>query len=73
MMNDPIVDMVDRASEELIKRCGGVKGWIEYLREMDRVRARQAKQRTAKKFASNGRKSQTRAVKPKATLASRAR
>ena len=43
MMEDPIVDMVDRASEELIKRCGGVEGWIKHLQALDRARVRKRK------------------------------
>ena len=59
MSHDVIVDEVRRVREELVKRYGGLDGWIEHLQEMDRERARKAKQRTVKKLAANGRKRQT--------------
>lgn len=52
MSEDVIVDEVRRVREELIKRYGGLDGWIEHLQQMDRERARKKKLRTAKKRAS---------------------
>ena len=60
MSRDVIVDEVRRVREELVKRYGGLDGWIAHLQEMDRERARKAKQRTVKKLAANGRKRETR-------------
>lgn len=62
-MYDPIVDEVRRVREELIDRHGGLDGYIKHLQAMDRERAREAKQRAAKKTASNGRKSRTRSAR----------
>ena len=55
MIEDVIVEMVERASEASIKRHGGVKGWIKQLQAMDRARARKAKQRRAKTVAGTAR------------------
>lgn len=70
MSGDVIVDEVRRVRDELVKRYGGLDGWIEHLQEMDRERARKARQRTAnKKRAANGRKRRPRATKSNATRA----
>jgi hypothetical protein len=45
-----IVDEVRRVREELVKRYGGLGGWIEHLQGMDRDRARKAKRPTANKY-----------------------
>ena len=66
MSRDVIVDEVRRVREELVKRYGGLDGWIEHLQQMDRERASKGKQRTVKKLASNGRKRRTRAAESKA-------
>ena len=65
MIEDPIVDEVRRASDEVIKRHGGFDGWVRHLQAMDRERVRKARQRLARKAASNGRKRRTRASKSK--------
>jgi hypothetical protein len=49
MSVDVIVDEVRRVRDELVKRYGGLDGWIEHLQAMDRERARKAKRRTVKK------------------------
>lgn len=36
MKKDPIVDAVDRASQKLLKRYGGIHGLIEHLQALDR-------------------------------------
>jgi len=56
MRGDAIVDEVRRVRDELVKRHGGLDGWIEHLQAMDRERAGQAKRQSAKKPASAGRK-----------------
>ena len=65
MRRDVIVDEVRRVRENLVKRYGGLDGWIEHLQAMDRERVRRAKQRTVRKPASNGRKGRTQAAKGK--------
>jgi len=72
MSRDVIVDEVRRVREQLVKRYGGLDGWIEHLQAMDRERARKAKRRTVKKLTANGRKRRTRAAKGKATRAIKA-
>ena len=56
MSRDVIVDEVRRVREQLVKRYGGLDGWIEHLQTMDRQRAGKAKQQTAKKRTANGMK-----------------
>ncbi len=60
MSGDVIVDEVRRVRDRLVKRYGGLDGWIEHLQEMDRERARKAKQGSEKATPSNGRKGRTR-------------
>jgi hypothetical protein len=69
MSVDVIVDEVRRVREELVKRYGGLDGWIKHLQAMDRDRARKAKLQSVKKPASNGMKRQTRAAKTNAARA----
>jgi hypothetical protein len=69
MSGDVIVDEVRRVRDELVKRYGGLDGWIEHLQAMDRDRARKAKQRTGKKPASNGRKSRNRPARSRRSRA----
>jgi len=47
--NDVIVDEVRRVRHELVKRYGGLDGWIQHLQAMDREGARRAHSRTAVK------------------------
>jgi hypothetical protein len=63
MSRDVIVDEVRRVREELVKRYGGLDGWIEHLQEMDRERARSAKRRTRRKLPTNGRKGRARSTR----------
>lgn len=49
MSNDVIVDEARRVRHELVKRYGGLDGWIQHLQAMDRERDRLAHQRTAVK------------------------
>jgi len=49
MRGDVIVGEVRRVRDELVKRYGGLDGWIEHLQAMDRERARQVKRQVAKK------------------------
>ncbi len=56
MKGDEIVDEVRRVRDELVKRYGGLNGWIEHLQTIDTERARKGKRRTGKKPSSNGRK-----------------
>lgn len=69
MIEDPIVEEVRRASDELIKRHGGFDGWFKHLQAMDRERAPKAKLRTVKKIASNGKKGRTRAARSRTNRA----
>ena len=47
-MNDPIVEEVWRVREELIKKHGGLDGYIKHIQTMDKERARKTKQRAEK-------------------------
>lgn len=42
-MNDPNVDEVRRVRDELVKKYGGLEGWIEHLQLQERTRKRKAK------------------------------
>ena len=42
-MKDAMLEEIWRVREELIKRHGGVHGYLNYLRTLDRNRARRAK------------------------------
>ena len=58
-MHDPMLEEIWRVREELIKRHGGVHGYLRYLQGLDRERIRKEKRkRTSKKTvytAKNGR------------------
>ena len=56
MSADVIVDEVRRVRDELVKRYGGLDGWIEHLQAMDRERAGKMQRPTPKKTVGNGRK-----------------
>ncbi len=56
MRGNVIVDEVRRIRDELVKRYGGLDGWIEHLQAMDRERADQAKRQASKKSPTGGRK-----------------
>ena len=64
-MKDPMLEEIWRVRDELIKRHGGVHGYLDYLRTLDRERVRKAKRGRARtgttRAASNGR---TRRRKP---------
>lgn len=49
MSRDVIVDEVRRVRDRLVKKYGGLDGWIEHLQQMDRDRARKAKRQSVKK------------------------
>ena len=42
-MSDPIIEEVWRVREELIKRYGGMDGYVKHIQAMDRARLRKAK------------------------------
>jgi hypothetical protein len=46
---DVIVDEVRRVRDELVKKYGGLDGWIQHLQAMDRERSRRSYQRTVSK------------------------
>ena len=54
MTRDVIVDEIRRVRDELVKRHGGLDGWIAHLQAMDRARRRKAKQITGKKAVASG-------------------
>lgn len=54
MSRDVIVDNVRRVRETLVKRHGGLDGWIEHLQSMDRARLHKAKRRKATKPTLSG-------------------
>jgi hypothetical protein len=64
-MSDIFVDEVRRVREELIKRYGGLDGWIQHLQEMDRQRALKAKKQRTKEPASVVKKNRKRTAKPR--------
>jgi hypothetical protein len=63
MTKDVIVDEVRRVREELIKRYGGLDGWIQHLQEMDRQRARKVKNPSPKRKAAVAKKKPKRTTK----------
>ena len=66
MSRDVIVDEVRRVREELVKRHGGLDGWIAHLQAMDRARRRKTK-REAESLL------QPKAIKSKQSIATAAR
>lgn len=48
-MSDPILDEIARVRQELIKKHGGIEGYIRHVRELDRAhrkkRSKAAKQK----------------------------
>ena len=48
MSFDPIVDEVRRVRDDLVKKYGGLEGWIDHLQSMDEARACKTKKRAAK-------------------------
>ena len=49
MSHDVSVDEVRRIRHELVKKYGGLDGWIQHLQAIDRERARKSYQRTVGK------------------------
>ncbi len=45
MIKDPIVEEVHRVSEMLIKRHGGLRGYIKHLQALDKAKKRQPARR----------------------------
>jgi hypothetical protein len=66
MRGDVIVDDIRRVRDDLVKRHGGLDGWIQHLQAMDRERARKSKRTITPKQAPNARKG--RAQQPRSTL-----
>jgi hypothetical protein len=60
MSRDVIVDEVRRVRDQVVKRHGGLDGWIAHLQAMDRSRRHKAKKRTAKRLVVSGKLGQTR-------------
>jgi hypothetical protein len=56
MSADVIVEEVRRVRDELVKRYGGLDGWIQHLQAMDRARARTVKRPALKQPASRRRR-----------------
>ena len=52
MSPDVIVEEARRIRDALVKRNGGLDGWIDHLQAMDREHRRKAKRPNAKKPAS---------------------
>ena len=52
MSRDVIVDESRRVRDALVKKHGGLEGWIDHLQQMDRARRGKAKRPTAKKPVS---------------------
>ena len=71
-MNDPILEVSWRVREELFERYGGADGLFAQLQEMDRARARKAKQRQLRQKKSDAGKA-NHARKHVASAASRVR
>lgn len=70
MSRDVIVDEVRRVRDELVKRYGGLEGWIEHLQAVDRERAGKTRRPTAKKAAEKDRKRRKRPVRSQSRRAS---
>jgi hypothetical protein len=45
MKKDLIVEEARRVREELVKKHGGLDGWIDHLQELDKARGRKTKTR----------------------------
>ena len=74
MSFDPIVDEVRRVRHELVKKYGGLDGWIDHLQTMDQAHARKTAKRAAKMTsppASDRRKQKPRKPRGPAVAASR--
>jgi len=58
-MHDPMLEEIWRVRDELIQRHGGVHGYLNYLRELDRKRVSDATHRrqvlTGKRASTNAR------------------
>jgi hypothetical protein len=48
-MQDPMLEEIWRVRDELIRRHGGVHGYLNYLRERDRKRVSKAKRKLRQK------------------------
>jgi hypothetical protein len=41
-MDDPILDEIWRVRQELVKKHGGLEGYLDYIQKLDRARRRKA-------------------------------
>ena len=66
-MQDKMLEEIWRVREELVKRHGGVHGYLQYLQTLDRERIRKAKQNRLRKVkpraAKNGQPTRRRTAK----------
>lgn len=46
-MVDPILDEIARVRQELIKKHGGIHGWVRHVQELDRARRKKQKRKKA--------------------------
>jgi hypothetical protein len=69
MSADVIVDEVRRVRDELVKRYGGLDGWIDHLQAMDRDRASKTQRPTTRKVVSKERKRRKPSPRPRARRA----
>jgi len=50
-MPDPILDEIRRVREELVKKHGGIKGYLAYIEKLDRARRRREQAKKGKRAA----------------------
>ena len=62
MSRDVIVDEVRRVRDALVKRHGGLDGWIAHLQAMDRERRRKVQRGTGKAPILSGQSKGNKAV-----------
>jgi hypothetical protein len=48
-MADPILDEIWRVREELVKKHGGIHGWVRHVQKLDRARRKKRKKASKKK------------------------
>jgi hypothetical protein len=54
-MADPILDEIWRVRAELVKKHGGIHGWVRHMQKLDRAR-RQKRKRAAKRKSESSAK-----------------
>lgn len=56
-MEDPILDEIWRVRAELVKKYGGLRGFLDHIQKLDQARLRREKRRRSKNQARRKAKS----------------